>query len=46
MNAGDMVFTFPALPAGVWEIRLVVDGAANLPTMIGGVYSGPTLTVP
>jgi hypothetical protein len=46
MNAGDMVFTFPALPAGVWEIRLVVDGAANLPAMIGGVYGGPTLTVP
>lgn len=46
IDAGDMVFDFPTLPDGVWELRLVVDGAANLPPMIGGVYSGPTLTVP
>lgn len=46
IDAGDMVVNFPSLPGGTWDLRLVVDGAANLPPMVGGVYSGPTLTVP
>jgi hypothetical protein len=44
--AGNMVFTVATLPTGVWAIRLVIDGAANLPPLVGGVYTGPTLTVP
>jgi hypothetical protein len=46
LDGDDMVFDFPNLPDGVWELRLVIDGAANLPAMTGGVYSGPTVTVP
>lgn len=46
MDSGDVVFSFPSLPDGVWELRLVIDGAANLPPMVGGVYTPPTVTVP
>ena len=46
IDGGDMVFTVPTLPTGVWSVRLVIDGAANLPPLVGGVYTGPTVTVP
>jgi hypothetical protein len=41
-----VIFTLADLPAGDWRVRVVVDGASSLPTMTGGVYDGPTLTVP
>jgi hypothetical protein len=44
--APDVIFTLADLPAGDWRVRVVVDGASSLPTMTGGVYDGPTLTVP
>lgn len=46
IDGSEVVFPVPAIPAGSWRIRLVVDGAANRPSMTDGVYSGPTLTVP
>lgn len=45
IQGANLVFTFASLPAGSWRLRLVVDGASSRPTMTGGVYSGPTVTV-
>jgi Pvc16 N-terminal domain len=43
----DPTFTLPrALPAGQYLTILEVDGVASLPTLVGGVYAEPAVTVP
>ena len=34
------------LTAGIWLIRVEVDGAESVPTLSGGVYAAPTVTLP
>lgn len=46
LDGADVVFDVADLPDGTWLVRVTVDGASSLPTMTGGEYTGPTLTVP
>lgn len=41
-----LTFTTASVPAGTYLVRVQVDGAESQLDMSGGVFSGPTVTVP
>ncbi|MGQ9482686.1 MAG: DUF4255 domain-containing protein, partial [Chloroflexus sp.] len=41
-----LTFTTAGVPAGTYLVRVQVDGAESQLAMSGGVFSGPTVTVP
>jgi hypothetical protein len=45
ISAAETVFEITGLSVGDWLVRVSVDGASSLPTMVGDRYAGPTVSV-